>query len=116
MGLWSSVGGEITVVVRSEDSVGGVLNPGGGTNGGAPTFKGFPCPSPPNGGGVHGVGRDLRATRSSIVGLPDGDLRRRSSCRLLARGRIPTAFPQRVSSETERLENLIKRSVHHLLR
>ena len=108
MGQGAGGGEEITVVAGSECSAGGVPNPDGGMNGGASTFKGFPCTTPPNEDGIEGVGRDLGATEFSMVGLLDGDLRRRSSCRLFARGRTPTPFPQRVSSETERLRNLIK--------
>ena len=84
-------------------------------NGGASTFKGLPDANPPNGGVVPGVGKDFVAMGSSKSGLPNGDLRRRSSCRLFARGRTPPAFPPRASSETERLRGLIKRSIHRPL-
>jgi len=113
MGQWTGAGGEIVVAACSGDSAGGVLNPGGGTNGGASTFKGFPGPSPPIEGSIQGAGRDLRVMEPSAVGLPDGDLRHRSSCRLFARGRTLTVFPQSV--ETERSRSLIKWLVRQLL-
>lgn len=113
MGLRSGVAGEIVVVAPSEGLVGGVFNPGGGINGGASTFKGLPDASPSNEGGVvPGVGKDFMAIGSSEGRLPYGDLRRRSSCRLFARGRTPPALPPRANSETERLKGLIKRSIH----
>ena len=98
----------------SEGSIGGVLNPGGGTKGGASTFKGFPDPSPSNEDGTWEMGRDLKGTVFANVGSPAGDLRHRPSCRLFARGRTPIVFPQRVSSETERLRSLIKKLVYEL--
>ena len=111
-GLGTDASGEIVVVVVSSDgSVGGVLKPGVGMNGGASTFKGFPDASPPKGDVIPGVGRDLVITGSSKVRFPDGDLRRRSSCRLFARGRTPPIFPPKATSETERLKGLIKRSI-----
>ena len=116
MGLESGVGGEIVVVVSSAGFVGGVFKPGGGTNGCASTFKGLLDANSPNDGGViPGVGRDLMTMGSSKGRLPDGDLRRRSSCRLFARGRAPPAFSPSPSSETERLWGPIKRSIRRPL-
>ena len=74
------MGGGIIVVASSEGSVGRVFKPGGGMNGGAPAFKDLPGASlPDNSGGITGVRRDLMATGSPKVSLPDGDVKRLSS-------------------------------------
>ena len=98
--------------MSSDGLVGGVFKPDGGMNGCASTFKGFPDASPLNEGSIiPGMGKDLMGTGPSKVRFPDGDLRRRSSCRLFARGRTTPAFPPRATSEAERLKGLIKRSI-----
>ena len=94
VGSASDVPGEETVVVASPEGFGErVPKLGVGMNARASMFRGFPDASSPNEGSViRGVGKDFVVKESSKVGFPDSDLRRRSSCRLFARGRIPLAF------------------------
>ena len=88
------MGGEPAVVVWSESFGVRVLKLGAGMNDGASMFKGFPNASSSNEGSlIRGVGKDFVVGGYSEVGFPDGDLGRRSSCRLFARGRIPLTFP-----------------------
>ena len=58
-----------------------------------------------------GMCRGLMRIWPSKVRSPEGDLRRRLSCKLFARGRDTTVPTQRASSEAERLKGLVKRPV-----
>ena len=96
----SSVEQETVVAKSFVGSFGGEFD-SDGMNGGASTFEGFPDANPSTKEGVTRSGCGQRPHENMIlqVRLPDGDLRRRSSCKLFARGRAAPVLTPRASSD-----------------